>query len=46
VLVQLDGAPPGLWETRGQLQIDGNRRSWLIEGGTHLIAAFVRESGF
>lgn len=46
VLVQLDHAPPGLWETRGQLQIDGNRRSLLIEGGTHLIAAMVRESGF
>ncbi|HZZ11578.1 MAG TPA: HlyD family efflux transporter periplasmic adaptor subunit [Paraburkholderia sp.] len=46
VLVQLDAAPPGLWETRGQLQIDGNRRSLLIEGGTHLVAALVRESGF
>lgn len=46
VLVQLDSAPPALWETRGQLQIDGNRRSLLIEGGTHLIAALVKESGF
>ncbi|MFM0339572.1 HlyD family efflux transporter periplasmic adaptor subunit [Paraburkholderia fungorum] len=46
VVVQLDGAPPGLWETRGQLQIDGNRRSLLVEGATHLIAALVRESGF
>ena len=25
-------APAGLWETRGQLQIDGDRRSLLIEG--------------
>ncbi|CAG4888952.1 HlyD family efflux transporter periplasmic adaptor subunit [Paraburkholderia saeva] len=46
VLVQLDAAPPNLWETRGQLQIDGNRRSLLVEGGTHLVAALVRESGF
>lgn len=46
VLVQLDGAPLGLWETRGQLQIDGKRRSWLIEGATHLAAVLVRESGF
>ncbi|SAL77804.1 multidrug resistance protein MdtN [Caballeronia arvi] len=46
VLVQLDGPPPGLWETRGQLQIDGARRSLLIEGGTHLIGALIRQSGF
>jgi putative peptide zinc metalloprotease protein len=46
VLVQLDGAPSGLWETRGQLQIDGNRRSLLIEGLEHLYAALIRESGF
>jgi putative peptide zinc metalloprotease protein len=46
VLVQLDGAPPALWETRGQLQIEGNRRSLLVEGATHLAAALVRESGF
>jgi putative peptide zinc metalloprotease protein len=46
VLVQLDAAPPARWETRGQLQIDGNRRSLLVEGATHLIAAIVRESGF
>ncbi|HEY3600042.1 MAG TPA: site-2 protease family protein [Paraburkholderia sp.] len=46
VLVQLDAPPPGLWETRGQLQIDGVRRSLLFEGGTHLVAALIRESGF
>ncbi|RKR37642.1 HlyD family efflux transporter periplasmic adaptor subunit [Paraburkholderia sp. BL17N1] len=46
VLVQLDTAPPGLWETRGQLQIDGVRLSLLLDTGTHLIAALIRESGF
>jgi putative peptide zinc metalloprotease protein len=46
VLVQLDAPPPGLWETRGQLQIDGVRRSLLFEGGTHLIGALIRQSGF
>ncbi|MGT2471825.1 hypothetical protein [Paraburkholderia terrae] len=43
---ELDVAPPGLWETRGQLQIDGVRRSLLRETGTQLIAALIRESGF
>jgi putative peptide zinc metalloprotease protein len=46
VPVQPDTAPPARWETRGQLQIDGERRSLLIEVGTHRIAAVVRESGF
>lgn len=46
VLIQLDAAPPGVWETRGQLQIQGQRRSLLAEGGAHLLAALMRESGF
>ncbi|MDM0110604.1 HlyD family efflux transporter periplasmic adaptor subunit [Variovorax sp. J22R133] len=46
VLVQLDAAPPGEQETRGHLQIDGARRSLLVEGGTQLLAVLRRESGF
>ncbi|WP_259755244.1 HlyD family efflux transporter periplasmic adaptor subunit [Pseudomonas sp. GCEP-101] len=46
VLVRLDGAPPGLHETRGHLQIEGARRSWLGEGFTRLLAVALRESGF
>ncbi|WP_432720767.1 HlyD family efflux transporter periplasmic adaptor subunit [Jeongeupia wiesaeckerbachi] len=46
VLVQLDGPPPALRETAGQLQIEGARRSFLIEGGAHLLAVLYRESGF
>lgn len=46
VLVQLDAPPPSLWETRGQVQIDGARRSPLADAFTHLAAALVRESGF
>ncbi|KAF0813332.1 hypothetical protein IGB42_02261 [Andreprevotia sp. IGB-42] len=46
VLIQLDTAPPALRETRGQLQIDGDRRSLLGEAGTYLLAALLRESGF
>lgn len=46
VLVKLDGAPPGLHETRGNLQIEGARRSWLGEGFTRLLAVALRESGF
>ncbi|WP_250519064.1 HlyD family efflux transporter periplasmic adaptor subunit [Caballeronia sp. ATUFL_M1_KS5A] len=46
VVVQLDAPPSSLRETRGQLQIDGARRSALIEGGRHLLGALIRESGF
>ncbi|MBD2840350.1 HlyD family efflux transporter periplasmic adaptor subunit [Pseudomonas sp. JM0905a] len=46
VLVQLDSAPPTLRETRGHLQIEGNRRSPLAEGLTHVAAVVLRESGF
>jgi putative peptide zinc metalloprotease protein len=46
VLVKLDSAPPGLRETRGHLQIEGARRSWLGEGFTRLLAVALRESGF
>ncbi|MNE12976.1 hypothetical protein D3C80_1058000 [compost metagenome] len=46
VLIQLDGAPPALRETRGRLQIAGERRSWLGEGLVHVAAVLLRESGF
>ncbi|WP_435609297.1 HlyD family efflux transporter periplasmic adaptor subunit [Pseudomonas knackmussii] len=46
ILVQLDGPPPNLRETRGHLQIEGQRRSLLVEGGKHLAAVVMRESGF
>nr|WP_241653223.1 HlyD family efflux transporter periplasmic adaptor subunit [Pseudomonas alkylphenolica] len=46
VLVQLEGAPPALRETRGRLQIAGERRSLLGEGLTHVAAVLLRESGF
>ncbi len=46
VLVQLEAAPHTLRETRGHLQIDGNRRSLLAEGLTHVAAVLLRESGF
>ncbi|MDD2089833.1 LEPR-XLL domain-containing protein [Pseudomonas guariconensis] len=46
LLVQLDTAPPSLRETRGHLQIEGQRRSLLAEGLMHLAAVFMRESGF
>ncbi|MHB9796229.1 HlyD family efflux transporter periplasmic adaptor subunit [Pseudomonas sp. MT3] len=46
VLVKLEEAPPNLHETRGHLQIDGARRSWLGEGLTRLLAVALRESGF
>ncbi|SAK79564.1 multidrug resistance protein MdtN [Caballeronia hypogeia] len=46
VLVGLDAPPVNMWETRGQLQIDGARRSLLVEGGTHVLGALIRQSGF
>ncbi|MNO03418.1 hypothetical protein D3C81_2241160 [compost metagenome] len=46
VLVQLDGAPPALRETRGRLQIAGERRSLLADGLIHVAAILLRESGF
>ncbi|MCO7515155.1 HlyD family efflux transporter periplasmic adaptor subunit [Pseudomonas guariconensis] len=46
LLVQLDAPPPTLHETRGHLQIEGQRRSLLANGLMHLAAVFMRESGF
>ncbi|MCY1418370.1 hypothetical protein D9M71_339280 [compost metagenome] len=46
VLVQLDSPPPSLRETRGHLKIEGERRSLLADGATHLLAVLMRESGF
>lgn len=46
VLIQLDQPLPSLRETRGHLKIEGERRSLLADGATHLAAVFMRESGF
>ncbi len=46
VLIQLDQAPPALHETRGHVKIEGQRRSLLADGATHLAAVLMRESGF
>ncbi|MEG1626156.1 MAG: HlyD family efflux transporter periplasmic adaptor subunit [Pseudomonas sp.] len=46
VLIKLDGAPPALRETRGRLQIAGERRSLLGQGFIHVAAVLLRESGF
>jgi putative peptide zinc metalloprotease protein len=46
VLIQLDEPLPSLRETRGHLKIQGERRSLLGDGATHLLAVLMRESGF
>ncbi|HMN43337.1 MAG TPA: HlyD family efflux transporter periplasmic adaptor subunit [Povalibacter sp.] len=46
VLVQLEHPPAGAYEIRGDLHIEGDRRSLLADGLRHLLAVFVRESGF
>ncbi|WP_341674747.1 HlyD family efflux transporter periplasmic adaptor subunit [Niveibacterium sp. SC-1] len=46
VLVQLDQPPADLRETRGQLQIEGQRHSIVAQLATDLGAALLRESGF
>lgn len=46
VLIQLDEPLPSLRETRGHLKIEGERRSWLADGATHVLAVLMRESGF
>ncbi|WP_456021015.1 HlyD family efflux transporter periplasmic adaptor subunit [Pseudomonas protegens] len=46
VLIQLDEPLPSLRETRGHLKIDGERRSLLADGATHVLAVLMRESGF
>ena len=46
VLIQLDTPPPSLHETRGHVKIEGQRRSLLAEGATHVAAVLMRESGF
>jgi putative peptide zinc metalloprotease protein len=45
-LIQLDEPLPALRETRGHLKIEGERRSLLADGATHVMAVFMRESGF
>ncbi|GGP18851.1 HlyD family efflux transporter periplasmic adaptor subunit [Silvimonas iriomotensis] len=46
VLIQLTQVPDGLRETRGQIQILGQRQSFLVEGATRLLSAVLKESGF
>ncbi|KHA73571.1 peptidase M50 [Pseudomonas chlororaphis] len=46
VLIQLDEPLPSLRETRGHLKIEGERRSLLADGATHVLAVLMRESGF
>ncbi len=46
VLVQLDSPPPGGREIRGDLHIEGDRRSVLADAARRIMAVFVRESGF
>ncbi len=46
VLIQLDLPPPSLHETRGHVKIEGQRRSLLADGATHVAAVLMRESGF
>ncbi|QAX85160.1 peptidase M50 [Pseudomonas sp. DTU12.3] len=46
VLIQLDEPLPSLCETRGHLKIEGERRSLLGDGATHVLAVLMRESGF
>jgi putative peptide zinc metalloprotease protein len=46
VLIQLDEPLASLRETRGHLKIEGERRSLLADGATHVLAVLMRESGF
>jgi putative peptide zinc metalloprotease protein len=46
VLIQLDAPLPNQRETRGHLKIEGERRSLLADGATHVLAVLMRESGF
>jgi putative peptide zinc metalloprotease protein len=46
VLVQLDEPLASLRETRGHLKIEGEQRSLLFDGATHVMAVLMRESGF
>lgn len=46
VVVRLDNAPPAMRESRGHVQIEGARRSFLGHALTWLASIFVRESGF
>lgn len=46
MLIQLDLPPPSLHETRGHVKIEGQRRSLLADGATHVAAVLMRESGF
>lgn len=46
VLVQLDGPPPGGREIRGDVHIEGERRSPLLHALARLAAVLRREGGF
>ena len=46
VVIQLESPPPSLHETRGHVKIEGQRRSLLADGATHVAAVLMRESGF
>ncbi|EIK94286.1 peptidase M50 [Pseudomonas sp. M47T1] len=46
VRIQLDEPLPSWRETRGHLKIEGEQRSLLADGATHLLAVLMRESGF
>lgn len=46
VVVALDAPPGEQREMRGQLQLEGARRSWLGEAFTGLLSVALRESGF
>ncbi len=46
VVIQLDAPPTDMAETKGQVQLEGQKRSLLSEGLDKLSAILLRESGF
>lgn len=46
VVVALDAPPLGGRETRGHVQIEGERASFLVQTFTRIYAALVKQSGF
>lgn len=46
VRIELESAPESLRETRGEVLIEGGRRSLLAESIRDLLAILIRESGF
>jgi hypothetical protein len=44
--LRLDAAPPSGSEIRGDLHIDGDRRSLFYDGARHMLAVLVCESAF